>query len=233
MLNRFVALDLETTGVDPSNDEIIEIGMARIVEGKVVATFNQLVNPDTELSQRIIDITSITPLDLIGKPSIEEIIGDAVEFIGDDVILGHNVAFDYSFLKVAAKANNKNIPNKVIDTLKIARKLLPELPSRKLVDLCAYFNIDPGHSHRAYDDAISAFRLYEKLAALTSDEELINGAEEVFYSIKKTSPITAAQIRFLSSLCAQHNLTLEKSIEEFTKSEASKAIDGILSNYGR
>lgn len=233
MISRFVALDLETTGVNPSEDKIIEIGMARIVEGEIVESYNQLINPGTELSQRIIDITSITPLDLIGKPTIKEVIDEVVDFIGEDYILGHNIAFDYSFLKVAAKANNKNIPNKVIDTLKISRKLLSDLPSRRLTELCKYFNIDPGHSHRAYDDAVSAFRLYEKLEAINPKEELINKPEEVFYSIKKTSQITPAQTRFLSSLCSQHGISLEKPIEEFTKSEASKAIDNILSTYGR
>lgn len=232
MIDNIVALDLETTGVSPDNDRIIEIGMARIVDGKVVATYNQLIDPQITLSSRITEITGITQLDLADKPTIEDVIDEVLSFIGDSVILGHNVKFDYSFLKVAASKNKKIVPNKVIDTLKIARKLLITAPSKKLTFLCEYFGIDPGHSHRAFDDAISAYRVYEKLSAIAPEEELINNPMEVSYSVKKESPITPAQLRYLTALCSQHNITLQKDINEFTKSEASKTIDGILSNVG-
>jgi len=233
MINEIIALDLETSGISPSNDHIIEIGMAKIVNGEIIDRYNQLINPGHELNYRITDITGITDLDLVGKPSIEEVIKEVVEFIGDGIILGHNVAFDYSFLKVAASQSKLKIPNKVIDTLKISRKLLKSLPSRKLTDLCEHFNIDPGNSHRAYDDAISAYRLYEKLAILAPEEELINQPTEVSYSIKKTSPITPAQEKYLRALCMQHGVTLNKDIKEYTKSEASKEIDRILSTFGK
>jgi len=233
MLKNFVALDLETSGVNPSKDKIIEIGMAKIKDGKIIDSYNKLVNPQISLDPKITKITGITDLELIGQASIDDIIYEVVDFIGDNILLGHNILFDYSFLKQAAAAKKLSIPNMAIDSLKIARKLLPNLPSRRLVDLCNYYNIDPGKSHRAYYDAVSAFRLYEHLALLAADDEIINKPMQLEYKVKKNSPITAAQKNYLSALVLKHNLKLSKDINEYSKSEASKAIDNIISNYGR
>ena len=199
MINRYVALDVETTGLNPAVDRIIEVGMARVEDGQ----------------------------------RIEEIIGDITRFIGDWPILGHNVTFDFSFLKRAAVNNGYTITDDGIDTLKIARRLLPELEHKNLSFLCQYFNIDPGRSHRAYDDAVSASVLYGKLEKLKPEDNSFSNTTKLVYVVKKDSPITPPQRRYLAALVEKHNINLEIPVEEMTKSMASRQIDTIIAQYGK
>lgn len=136
MINRYVALDIETTGLNPAVDRIIEVGMARVEYGQITQKYSTLVYPGISVSERITELTGIHNEELAGKPRIEEIIGDITRFIGDWPILGHNVTFDFSFLKRAAVNNGYTITDDGIDTLKIARRLLPELEHKNL-SFCA------------------------------------------------------------------------------------------------
>ena len=105
-------------------------------------TYSTLVNPGIKISDRIIELTHIHNEELTDKPRINELIDDVIQFIGDYPILGHNVIFDYSFLKKAAVNNNLVFPSAGIDTLKMARRILPELEHKKLDYLCEYLKID-------------------------------------------------------------------------------------------
>ena len=212
MINRYVALDIETTGLNPAVDRIIEVGMARVEAGNITQKYSALVYPGITVSDRITELTGIHNEELTGKPRIEDIIGEITEFIGDWPVLGHNVIFDFSFLKKAAVNNGLTINDDGIDTLKLARRILPEVEHKSLSFLCGYFNIDPGRSHRAYDDAVSASMLY---------------------SVKKDSPITPPQKRYLAALVEKHNIKLEIPMEEMTKSMASRQIDTIIAQYGK
>ena len=170
MINRYVALDIETTGLNPAVDRIIEVGMARVEAGNITQKYSALVYPGITVSDRITELTGIHNEELTGKPRIEDIIGEITEFIGDWPVLGHNVIFDFSFLKKAAVNNGLTINDDGIDTLKLARRILPEVEHKSLSFLCGYFNIDPGRSHRAYDDAVSASMLYAKLEEIKPED---------------------------------------------------------------
>ena len=120
-----------------------------------------------------------------------------------------------------------------IDTLKIARRLLPELEHKKLSFLSQYLNIDPGRSHRAYDDAVSASVLYGKLEKLKPEDNSFSNTTKLVYVVKKDSPITPPQRRYLAALVEKHNINLEIPVEEMTKSMASRQIDTIIAQYGK
>ena len=233
MIDSYVALDIETTGLNPAADRIIEIGMARVCNGNVTDTYSTLVNPGIKISDRIIELTHIHNEELTDKPRINELIDDVIQFIGDYPIHGHNVIFDFSFLKKAAVNSGLTINDDGIDTLKISRRLLPEAEHKNLSFLCEYFNIDPGRSHRAYDDAVSASMLYGKLEKLKPDDEGFNHTMKLVYTVKKDSPITPAQRRYLAALVHKHNINLEIPVEEMTKSIASRQIDTIIAQYGK
>ena len=233
MINRYVALDIETTGLNPAVDRIIEVGMARVENHCITEKYSTLVYPGISISERITGLTGIHNDDLIGKPRIEDIIGDITTFIGDWPILGHNVIFDFSFLKKAAVNSGLTISDDGIDTLKISRRLLPEAEHKNLSFLCEYFDIDPGRSHRAYDDAVSASMLYGKLEKLKPDDEGFNHTMKLVYTVKKDSPITPAQRRYLAAIVHKHNINLEIPVEEMTKSIASRQIDTIIAQYGK
>lgn len=233
MIRDYVALDVETTGLNPAEDRIIEIGMARVIDGVIVAEYSTLVNPQAFLSERITSLTGITDEMLKGKPVIKDIIADIMEFIGDLPILGHNVVFDYGFIKKAAINNGIKFERNGIDTLKLSRRLLPEVPKKSLPFLCEHFGIDAGNSHRALDDAISAIKLFEKLYEIKPEDTGFDELITLQCNVKKDSPITPAQKNYLSALLERHNLSLDIEIEGLTKSKASKIIDGIISEYGR
>lgn len=232
-IESYVALDLETTGINPSLDKIIEIGMAKVIDGKVVDSYKTLINPDTHISTRITEITGITDNMVLDKPVISKIIKDILDFIGDLPLLGHNIIFDYSFLKKAAINSNYTFEKQGIDTLKIARRLLPEVPHKNLEYLCDYFKLNKGSSHRAFDDAQSAIQLYRKLYEIKSDDEGFYTTIPLVFHIKKDVPITEAQKRYLAALLEKHQLAIEEDIEKLTKSMASRMIDKIISEYGK
>lgn len=233
MVKSFVAIDLETTGVDPSVDKIIEIGAIKIVDGVEVGVFSSFVNPQMPVPARITEITGIDDEMVKDAPVFSEILDAVLDFIGDLPILGHNIKFDYSFLKCAVLSNGKSFEKDGIDTLRIARMLMPELESKKLEFLCRYFEIDPGSSHRAFDDARSAMKLYEKLCAMENADEIVDKLSQLEYKVKKKSPITDAQLNYLKVLVTKYKITLEIEPEKLTKSEASRVIDNILSEHGR
>lgn len=233
MIESFVALDLETTGVNSSTDRIIEIGLQCVINGEVVREYNQLVNPGRKLESRITELTGISDEMLVGKPGIEQIIPEVIEMIGDLPLLGHNIIFDYGFLKKAALTSGFTFDKKGIDTLKIARVLLPQLEKKNLSVLCDYFDIDTGNSHRALDDANSARLLYYKLHEIKPDYEAFDVPTQLVLNIKKEVPITLPQKKYLNDLLKYHNITLDEDIEMMSKSRASKVIDGIISTHGR
>ncbi|MDO5402524.1 MAG: exonuclease domain-containing protein [Eubacteriales bacterium] len=233
MIDNYVALDLETTGLNPSRDRIIEIGMARFENGTLTADYEQLIHPGMSLPEHITQLTGINDNMLKDKPLIGDVIGDIIAFIGENPILGHNVIFDYSFLKKAAVNSGRKISLRGIDTLKIARRVLPEAEHKSLEYLCQYFDINPGHSHRALDDALSAAMLFEKMHEIKPEDSGFQLTTQLIYAVKKDSPITAAQRRLLTALLEHNSLQLEQEIDMMTKSEASRQIDLIISQYGK
>lgn len=233
MIDTYVAIDLETTGTNPAVDRIIEVGAIKIQNGNVKDVFSTFVNPQIPISPRITEITGITGKDVANAVLIEDIIGDILEYTKDLPILGHNVIFDYSFLKKAAVNNGMKFERNGIDTLKIARRVLPDVPHKNLSALCGYFGIDPGNSHRALDDAISASKLYYALYGVKPDDEGFTNALPLNYTVKRDTPITPAQKSFLTALITYHNIVIEQPVESLTKSQASRMIDGIISTKGR
>lgn len=233
MINSFVAIDLETTGISPSSDRIIEIGAIKVVDGVEVGVFSTFVNPQMKISERITDITGIDDEMVMSAPVISEVFDELEIFLEDLPLLGHNITFDFSFLKTAAVNLGKKFEKSGIDTLKIARRVYKDAESKKLEYLCEYLGIDPGNSHRAFDDARSAKILYEKMCEFAPEDDGLKKAVPMTFSIKKKSPITPAQLRYLKSLISTYKIMPETEIESLTKNDASRMIDSILSTYGK
>lgn len=233
MINTYISIDLETTGLNPKRDKIIEIGAVKVVEGVVTDTFSVMVNPGCRLEERVVKLTGITDADLEGKPYMEEVLPDVLDFLGEEVLLGHSILFDFSFLKKAAVNQKLVFEKKAIDTLKIARKYLADLEHRNLDYLCEYYQI-PHHAHRALADAEATSRLYQKLAELfyTEEEKLFSPAPLQF-QVKRDTPATKAQKERLYRLLAQHSIVPDADVEKLTRSEASRFTDKILAKYGR
>ena len=231
----FIVLDLETTGSHPLNNEIIEIGAVKVKGGKVVETFNQLVQPKQEIPEYVQMLTGITTAMVAQAPEIKKVLPEFIKFCEDYVIVGHNVIlFDYRMLKATAIKQGYTFEKSAIDTLMIARRCLSHLPSRKLGDLCHHYGIELTNAHRALDDAQAT---YELLVALIRD--YYQEAPEIFrprkigWKVPKQGHATLKQKRFLQYLLETHKIAGDPNIETLTKSEASKEIDGIIRKYGR
>jgi len=156
--DKFVALDVETTGLDESADEIIEIGAVRFAEGKPVDKFSQLLSADKEIPEEVVRLTGIRKSDLRGKPEISDITQIFKNFIQGLPIVGHNISFDIGFLN-----KDINIKNPLIDTFEISRILLPYAKSYSLVNIAEYLGINVEVAHRAYDDAMNSGLIFLKL----------------------------------------------------------------------
>lgn len=234
MLKTYVAFDLETTGLTPETDQIIEIGAVKVRDGKVVDRFMEFVRPDIEIPQKITEITGITNEMVADARETKEIITDFLTFCEDDVLIGHNVMFDYKFCKTYAQKYGYSFEKKGIDTLKIARKVHKEFESKCLSALCEHYHIVNSAAHRAYHDALATAKVYQCLAHYyeAGDEKLFMPAP-LMYRQKKVQPATKKQLEFLKALCEQHKEPLDKQIEELTRSEASRWIDIILSKHGK
>lgn len=233
MMRSYVSIDLETTGLHPKRDKIIEIGAVRVIDGEQRETYVSLVNPGRKLEPRIVELTGISDGELSGAPYIEEVLPAAIDFIGELPLLGHSVFFDFSFLKKAAADSRLTFEKQAVDTLKIARKYLADLEHRNLDYLCGYYQI-PHQAHRALADAEATALLYEHLAEqFYSEEEALFQPHPLDFRVKKDPPAAKVQKERLYRLIEQHKITLDVEIERLTKSEASRCIDKILAQYGR
>lgn len=235
MTDNYTALDLETTGLDPKKDKIIEVGAVRVRNGRITDCFQSLIDPGVMLPDKITQLTGITQEELAAAPGPEQVIPELLAFLGDDVILGHSVMFDYSFLKKEAVNQGlwKTEQNAMgLDTLKLARVLLPELPSRRLTDLCAYYQIEH-HAHRALGDAESTAGLYQLFIREFYEREQLFEPFPLVYKIKRQSPARPHQKEKLYSLLAEHKIVPDYDVERLTRNEASRLIDQICFTYGR
>lgn len=234
----YVALDLETTGLSPRDDMIIEIGAVKFIGGQRKECFSSFVNPGIHIPQRITEITGIDDAMVSEAPSIDKVLKELLLFLGELPVLGHNVAFDYGFICQKALNMKMKYQAMCIDTHKISRKLLTGLESRSLENLCSFYGIVEEPRHRAFSDAAAAARLYdclyeEALGRGNVDFGTLFLPENAAYTAKKDSPATSKQVSYLRSLIKQHGVVLDREIESLTKSQASREIDRILSTYGR
>lgn len=234
MIKDYVAFDLETTGLDVENDSIIEIGALKVINGKVSERFIEFVKPNKPISSMITNITGIT-YEMVEKARpTEDIIRDFVSFCDGYMLIGHNILFDYKFMKKHAMEYGLTFEKMGLDTLQIARKKLRQLESKSLGSLCSHYGITNQAAHRAYHDALATAKIYHMLAHdFESTDEKLFMPEQLQYKPKKVQPCTAKQIEYLNLLCCHHQIQMQEHPEELTRSEASKLIDSIISNYGK
>ncbi|HIU33587.1 MAG TPA: PolC-type DNA polymerase III [Candidatus Pullichristensenella excrementigallinarum] len=149
----FVVLDFETTGLNPSADEIIEIGAVRIENGEEVSEFSQLIRPGRAIPEKVVELTGITPAMLADQPTIREVLPAFWNFLQGAVLVAHNASFDLAFLRRACKRENLPLNAPVLDTLALARNQYPELRNHKLGTVCKHLNVSLKDAHRAVHDA--------------------------------------------------------------------------------
>ncbi len=152
----FICLDCETTGLDPKEDKIIEVAVARFQGKEVLETFETLVNPGCQIPESSTAIHHITQDMVQGQPTIDQVLPQILEFIGDSIIVGHGIPFDIELLAHAATkcGISSNIGKaRFIDTLRLAR-LYGGSRENSLSKLCQHFNVEVVGAHRAMNDVL-------------------------------------------------------------------------------
>lgn len=161
--NSFVVIDIETTGLHASNDEIIEIGAIKVKDINLLIhdTFQVFIKPKKQVSHEIEKLTGITNEMLYNADKIEDAFVSFLDFIEDYPLVGHNISFDIKFLDNKMKKSKLNFSNKrLIDTLELSRKTFKNLDNHKLITLKNYLKIETEEEHRALSDAHAALILY-------------------------------------------------------------------------
>lgn len=233
MLRSYVAYDLETTGLDVEKDQIIEVGAIKVVDGRLVQEFTCIVNPHRQLNPYIVELTGITQ-DMVNagyekRPVVEEFI----KFCEGFDVLGHNLMFDYKFMKAAAVSLKCPFEKNGVDTLFIAKKTLQTLKSKKLGNICEYYGYTNKSAHRAIHDAKATAYIYEEMVKQFGVDHMeLFEPKELIFKAKKQEPITIKQKRYLMDLIKYHKIKFDRDLLELTKSEASKIIDSIILNNG-
>lgn len=170
--NNYCVIDIETTGVVPGQNEIIEIAAVRYRDYAKEAEFSTFIKPVKKILPFITKLTGISNSMVADAPDISVAVRNFADFAGDDILMGYNVNFDINFLYDALlKCHGIELSNSFVDVLRFARKALVQLPSRSQTAVAEYYGIDISGAHRAAKDCEICNACYQKLmqeAALKS-----------------------------------------------------------------
>lgn len=157
----YTVVDLETTGLDPQWNDIIEFGAMRVENGIVSDRYSALVNPGYEIDDFITELTGITNEMLASAPIVADVLPKFLNFVGDSVVVGHNVNFDINFIyDTCASVLKKSFSNDFVDTMRLSRRLFPQERHHRLCDLIERFNTGDAVEHRALADVEQTNRCY-------------------------------------------------------------------------
>ncbi|MDR1801414.1 MAG: PolC-type DNA polymerase III [Lachnospiraceae bacterium] len=171
--SNFVVFDIETTGFNNIHDKIIEIGAVRIENGKITDKFSCLIDPGITIPSRISELTGIFNWDVTGKPGIETVLPEFLEFSKDCVMVAHNSDFDIGFIEQNARYQDIETDFTVIDTVGLSRALLPDLSNHKLDTVSKELGIKLENHHRAVDDAYATAEIFLSLGERIRNDGLV------------------------------------------------------------
>ena len=172
MRGTFVVFDIETTGFSALRDKIIEIGAVRVEDGKIVGRFSEFVNPRIPIPFRIEKLTSINDSMVAGADSIDVILPRFVEFCRGAVMVAHNAEFDMSFIEKNCGDLGIETDYTSVDTVGMARFLLPQLNRFKLDTVAKAVGVSLEHHHRAVDDAECTAQIFQKFITMCEEREI-------------------------------------------------------------
>ena len=234
MIDSYIAVDVETTGLEVRQEKITELALVRVEGDTVTDCFSTLVNPGRPISEMVSSLTGITDAMVKDAPAVEEVIGDALDFAGDLPLLGHNLLFDYRFIKKAAVNSGLAFERQGIDTLHLCRLFMGTEQKKNLTDACAFYQIPQPQAHRALADAQSAHLLFQRLKGLYGGERpQAFVPASLFYQPKREQPATKRQKEYLQDLIKCHRINITVQLDALSRSEASRMIDRIILQHGR
>jgi len=239
----YVSFDLETTGLYPQRDRIIEIGAVLMKQGREIDRFQTFVDPKRRLDEQTVLLTGITDEMLKGAPSIEEVLPKFLDFVGDHILVAHNADFDTNFIFKACRDLGIEYDLTSVDTLTLAQNLMPELGKYKLDIVAKEFDISDFNHHRAGDDAYVCGQIFAhlipKLEAIgVRDVQAINEAMLPLRPEHRRNTVRCQHIvmfaknqtglRNLYHLISDSNLRHFRKFPRIFKSELMKLREGLI-----
>ena len=170
--DEYVVFDIETTGFSATADRIIEIGAVKVRAGEITDYYSTFVNPEVPIPFEITKLTSITDEMVMEAPTIDKVLPEFLEFVGDAALVAHNAGFDVGFIKENAKRLGLNHKYTYLDTVALARVLLPTLGKFKLNIVAKALNISLENHHRAVDDAKATAEIFVKFIEMLKEREI-------------------------------------------------------------
>lgn len=167
----FTVIDIETTGLSRHYHKITEIAAAKVRNNKITKTYHTLVNPKVNIPYFITRLTGIDNEMVKEAPVIDKVLPSFVDFLGDDVFVAHNATFDFGFLEHNLRVyHNYKLDNSRLCTRKLANRLFPKLPRKRLCDLCELMNISNSSEHRAMGDVKATAEVFANMLKLMENK---------------------------------------------------------------
>lgn len=223
----YTVIDLETTGLDPKWDRIIELSAIRVRGGQAVDEYSTLVNPECEIDEFITELTGITNEAVADAPKIADILPSFRSFVGTDIIVGHNVNFDINFVyDYSEEFGYPTFSNDFLDTLRISRRVLPDLPHHRLADVAEALNVKPDGAHRGLADCRTTLGVFTSLQAEVEAKGI--DLRTTYYKGLHASDIVAADGKQVPDhLLFGKVCVFTGTLENMTRREAMQAVADI------
>jgi len=237
--DNYTVIDIETTGLDPKYDEIIEIGAIRIRNGMIVDKFESLIKPDGYLfyddsdnehfnyvDEFITELTGITNDMLHQAPDIKDVLPKFIEFIQDDILVGHNINFDINFLydNLYTLLNFK-LQNNFVDLMRLTRKIYSEFNNHKLITIATNLGLDINNHHRALGDCKITYECFLKLSDHINKNNI-----ELYNSFKPYKSVDLKELKSNSNSFDEEHLLYNKyctftgKLEKIDRKDAAQLV---------
>ena len=199
----YVVFDIETTGFSPKHNRIIEIGAVKVVEGKIVDQFSEFVNPEVPIPYQIEKLTGINDKMVMQAPTIEEILPKFLAFCEGSVMVAHNADFDMSFIFNNAEKQGIHINPTILDTVALARVLMPQLGNYKLNNVAKHLEISLENHHRAVDDATCTGEIFVRFIEMLEEKGI--------HQLDELHQLTEVSKDYIKKLPSYHGIILVKN----------------------
>ncbi|MBN2880790.1 3'-5' exoribonuclease [Candidatus Woesearchaeota archaeon] len=188
--DEFVVLDIETTGLSKNFHRITEIAAVKVKNGEIIGEYQTLVNPETHIPSFITKLTGISNEMVSDSPKIDRVLNSFSDFLGSSVIVAHNATFDYGFIDYnLQKYHGKNLENEKICTRRLASRLLPDLPNKKLSTIAESFGVVNENAHRAMADVKATTEIFLRFLDLLHSKGCSNLSDIVNFQNKPRSTL--------------------------------------------
>ena len=167
----FTIIDIETTGLSKHYHKITEIAAAKFQNSRIVESYQTLINPQVRIPSFITRLTGIDNELVKDAPKIKQVLPSFVEFLSDDIFVAHNATFDFGFLEHNLNRHFRyRLLNNRLCTRKLANRLYPELPRKRLADLCKFMNVNNLQAHRALGDVQATAKIFTNMLAMLNKQ---------------------------------------------------------------